>query len=269
MFYFFKDGNKKASESYYTIHNLKKAQKLATGKGVKIGIIDWLFGDENNKIFSGNFDATGCGFVDNKEHGFAMAKTLKEIAPNCQVFAINGITKVSIKDDNLRVSFLEKALEFAIQNGIQILTYSHQEIQDEEAVKRLKQIIKTASKHNIITIFLHCNIKGNIMPLAPNVTKNKFFADAFYLYQYDYNFLNPVAYKLWLSVNKKDKNCFLSWSSMAPVLAGFVAMFLESNPKLTREQIVEILVQNCVNAPASLNTKNKIIDIFKAVNSIK
>ena len=260
MFVYFKNGNKKAKESYYSVHNLTKAQLLSTGKEVKIGIIDWLFGNEKDKFYSGFYDVTEQGFINNKEHGHAMAKTLKEIAPNCELFAINGVTKNSLNDDNLRVDFLEKAIQFAIKNNIRILTYSHREITDAKAVKKLKRILKMAENNNIITIFLHCDLKSNIMPVAIGSKVENSQADFFNIYQYDYNTLNPIAYKKWLDSKKTDKTCFLSWSSMAPVLAGFIALLIEQKPSLIKKEIIEML---------NKASKNKIPNIFEAISLLK
>ena len=260
MFKFFKNGNKKAKESYYTVHNVLKAQTLASGEGVKIGIVDWLFGDEKSKKLEGYFDATGTGFIDNKEHGFAMVNILKEIAPKCKVYAINGITKECFFNDNLRVAFLEQAVKFAVQNDIKILTYSHKPIEDKDAVIKLQKVLKIAEKNGIITIFLHCAEKENVMPVAIDSNVKKSRAQVFNIYQYDYSNLNPVAYKKWIQSGGKDNSCFLSWSSMAPVLAGFIAFLLGTKPDLTKKQIINILKKSC---------QNGVIDAFCAIKNVK
>ena len=260
MFKFFKNSNKKAIESYYTVHNLSKAQKVCTGKGVKIGIIDWLFGNEKDQLYSGFYDPTEMGFLDNKEHGYAMASTLKEIARDCQIYAINGITKGCLDDDMLRVKFLQKAVNYAIENNIQILTYSHKPIVDEDAIKELQKILDFAEKNDVLTIFLHCNLKNNIMPVAIGSKIENEIAEIFYIYQYNYNSLNPIAYKKWLDSKKTDQTCFLSWSSMTPVLAGFVALLLEQKPELTKKEIIQLL---------NKTSKNKIPNILEAVNLLK
>ena len=257
MFVYFKNGNKKAKESYYTVHNLLMAQKVSSGKGVKIGVIDWLFGNPNDeKMYAGFYDATEMGFLDKKEHGFAMCNTLKEVAPECQIFAINGMTRDSINNDELRVEYLKKAINYAIQNRIQILTYSHKSIDDKNALKELKEILHLAQENGIITIFLHCDIQGNIMPVAIGSKFENAQANIFAIYQYDYNSLNSVAYTKWLDSKKTDQTCFLSWSSMSPVLAGFIALLLEQKPELTKKEIIEIL---------NKTSKNKVPNILEAV----
>ena len=129
----------------------------------------------------------------------------------------------------------------------------------EKAVKKLKQILKIAKNNNIITIFLHCDLKNNIMPVAIGSKVDYKRAKVFNIYQYDYNALNPIAYKKWMDSKKTDKGSFLSWSSMAPVLAGFIAMLIELNPLLTKQQVVEALDKTATNdVPSILRAINYI-----------
>ncbi len=264
MFEFFKDGNKTAKESFYTVHHLPTTKRIYTGKNVKIGVIDWLFGDEKSPLFAGSFDATGVGFVPNMEHGFAMANTLHEVAPDSMIFAINGITRESLDDDIVRVEYLERALDWAIANGIQILSYSHKPILDSKAAVRLKKLFCKAEKHNIITIFLHSDYSHNIVPIALDRKVTCHNATTFNIYQYDYNFLNPIAYQKWLDSGKNDNTCFLSWSSMAPVLAGFISILLEIQPNLTPKEVKNVLEYSC-----GKSTQGKVPNMQRAIDSVK
>ncbi len=259
MFQIFENGNKKAQVSYQTVHNFNLLKSKLTGKGVKIGIIDWLFGDENSFNFAGRVDLTKSGFLNNCEHGFVMARTLKEIAPDALIYAINGINKEIIKDDQKRVEILEKSVLFAIENDIKILTYSHAKITDETANKKLDKVLKMASKNGIITIFLHCENKQNLCPVSTTYA-GKLKSNFFKIFEYDFSFLNPIAYKKWIESNKTDNTQFLSWSSMAVVLAGFVALMLEKQPKLTQNEIISFLNEG---------SENKVVNITKTINLMK
>ena len=49
---FFSNANSR--QTYFTLHNIKAAHALASGKGVKVGVIDWLFAySENQTLYSG------------------------------------------------------------------------------------------------------------------------------------------------------------------------------------------------------------------------
>ncbi len=258
MFYFFKNGNKKAKTSYQTVNGSLGIKPKLTGRNVKIGIIDWLFGDENSFNFAGRVDLTKSGFLNNCEHGFAMASTLKEIAPDSLIYAINGINRDIIKDDQKRVEILEKAVLFAIENNIKILTHSHAKILDETANKKLDKVLKRASKNGIITIFLHCENKENLCPVSTTYS-GKMKSNFFKIFEYDFNFLNPVAYEKWIESNKTDNTQFLSWSSMGVILAGFVALMLEKKPELTQKEIISLLNSG----------RGKVVNIFNTINLMK
>lgn len=57
------DGNTR--DTYDTIHNLKEAQKVSKGAGVKVGILDWCFGfDEHENLYAGGKDFTTYSYHD-------------------------------------------------------------------------------------------------------------------------------------------------------------------------------------------------------------
>ena len=80
-----------------------------------------------------------------------MANTLKEIAPDCQIYAINAITYDSEEE---RAQLLEKAIDWAVDNNIQILTYSQAMFCNEQRI-RTNNAIKYAYENGIITTFIH------------------------------------------------------------------------------------------------------------------
>src|SRR5512141_1050662 len=79
-------------DTYETVHHIKEAQKTATGKGIKVGILDKYFGFKNNpSLYAGGKDFVNDAqaFEEIAEHGKWMATTLKEIAPGVAVYALN------------------------------------------------------------------------------------------------------------------------------------------------------------------------------------
>lgn len=259
MFKFFKDGNKNAEKSFLSTHNILAAQKYSQGRGVKVGIVDWGFGNLKGKMYAGFTDVTGCGFINQqKEHGFAMANVLKQVAPKAKIYAINGIG--DCKDDDFRVECLKRAVDFAIENKIKILTYSHPAIKDEKSVLKLKRILNYAEKNGVITVFIHCDFLKNIMPCPISHFKNRLEENMFNVFEYDFSSINPVAYKKWIESNKKDTDCFLSVSATAPVLAGCIALLLEIKGDLDKTQIIKSL-----NDGAIKSGNKKIVNIEKSV----
>lgn len=43
--------NANSRETYYTMHNIKSAHQYSKGKGIRIGILDWLFACEKHTDF--------------------------------------------------------------------------------------------------------------------------------------------------------------------------------------------------------------------------
>jgi|GEM_PF-2702013 len=83
------------------------------------------------------------------EHGYWMANTLKEIAPECKVYALNTAAS---RDEDKRVTAMIKAIDWSIKNHIDILTYSQEPISDKNR-KRFDAAVNKAVKNNIITTF--------------------------------------------------------------------------------------------------------------------
>ena len=88
----FPDANTR--ENYDSIHHVKAVQTAGKGEGVKVGILDWCFGFEvHEDLYAGGMDFTTYEehnetFLHVSEHGYWMAKTLKEIAPEVEIYAL-------------------------------------------------------------------------------------------------------------------------------------------------------------------------------------
>src|SRR5690554_5265883 len=85
----FKNANSR--ETYFTLHNIKAAWKYGCGRGVKIGVIDWLFGlEQYPELYAGGVDfaANPKALNNQAEHGKWMATVLREVAPDCAIYAL-------------------------------------------------------------------------------------------------------------------------------------------------------------------------------------
>ena len=140
----FPDANTR--DNYDTIHNLKAAQQVSKRAGVKVGILDWGFGfDEHKDLYAGGKDFMKFEYHDENfkhvnEHGFWMAQTLKEIAPEVEVYALGTF---SPDNEEEWVDSLVEAIHWAMKNDIEILTLSHQEISDKNKA-RLDEAVNEA-----------------------------------------------------------------------------------------------------------------------------
>ncbi len=74
------------------MHNISKAHEITRGKGIKVGIIDRYFGYEKHPdLYAGgsNFSEDDRSFLSLDEHGYWMALTLSEVAPEAEIYALN------------------------------------------------------------------------------------------------------------------------------------------------------------------------------------
>lgn len=241
----FRDANLRPT--YDTFHHIREAQQKATGKGIKIGILDRFFGMQSHQEFycgGKNFTGNVKAFEELAEHGFWIAVTLKEIAPDVEIYALNALDR----DRDLETRSIVEAIDWAIENGIDILTYSSGKFRqnDREVIDRA---VRKAIDNNIVTTFIHYDLEENFLPNAffsqspysRECDVNIFHLDYNVIFIDDYINLKNNDYK---PLQKLDDNPFVSYSSMSVVLAGIVAMLKEVSPGLTPAEIKKILVES-------------------------
>lgn len=275
--------NANSRDNYFSIHNVRQAQNLGKGKGIKVGILDHCFGYEYHKdLYAGAVDFMNSPYALNKsnEHGYWMGTTLKEIAPECKVYALN--TAASRNEDK-RVTAMIKAIDWAIKNHIDILTYSQEPISDKNR-KRFDAAVNKAVKNNIVTTFIHYDNPNNIWPeemVDPRFEEKGQRKPDFSIFTYDYNTLRTDTYTAYQELKNKvssapgDDIPYYSASSTSPVTAGFIAILKSINNKLTPDEYRQILKKTSYNTtfkdPFRLNTFqcSNVIDIGKAAEYIK
>lgn len=273
-------------QDYFLIHNVAEAHKYSKGRGIKVGIIDWLFDVNNNsQMYTGKVDLSGNPetLESKKGHGYIMATTLRQIAPECDIYAINAISSNTSNFHDKNAKLLMKAIDWAIENKLDILTYSQPPIK-EEYRDELHKCIEKANKAGIITTFIHCDDELNFWPWGCfEFKESKYFKRQpdFNIYHYDYNYMNK---NLSQEFNEKIKNRIeiksgneiphFSLSSTSPVLAGFIALIKSLRPALTIPQIKSLLSNSTYSLPPSAphwydaGSCDKIIDIGKAVKAL-
>lgn len=239
--------NANSRETYYSIHHVKEAHKYGKGKNIKVGIIDWCFGlNKYPDLYSGGIDvANGLPCLnESAEHGYWMACALHEIAPECLIYAINCFNGNNFET---RVEYIMKALNWAMENSIDILTFSHMAFNNEERLV-IDKAIDLATSKGIITTFIHYPYEKNIYPRPLFRSGDEKREPDIRILHYDYNTLFINTYEKYISMNKMELKSgndipFFSISSTSPVLAGFIAIMKSIDKSLTADECKKILRQ--------------------------
>ncbi len=263
--------NANTRDTYESVHHVKEAQQMATGKGIKVGIIGTYFGyNENRDLFAGgeNFTENKRDFKDIGEHGLWMAVTLKEIAPDVEIYALNARNN----NPETEAEAIIKAIQWAIDNDIDILTYSAAPF-GEEYRDEIDSIVKKAVKNGIVTTFIHYGLEENILPNILSTESGYSREPDLNIYHYDYNLIRLDMYKQYREMDKSGMKLhddpYLSYSSMSPVLAGFIAMMKEVNNTLTPSDYKRILKETSKEVNYRGSVIKTVVDAPAAVEYMK
>ena len=232
-------------ESYFSVHNVRAALSHGQGQGVKVGILDSSFGyDEHSTLYEGCVDFVNDYNRLHKDswHGYWMATTLKEIAPQCKIYALNAF---GTKEKDT-VAAMVRAIDWSILNGIGILTYSGPQF-SKEGIAALDVAVDRALSNGIVTTFIHYDHPGNLKPggLFSFGEPGERAADVDILH-YDYNTLLTSVYSRYANLKETPESGndvpYFSISSTSVVTAGFVAILRSIVPSLSAAECKRLLV---------------------------
>ena len=233
-------------DTYFSVHHVKEAQQIAKGAGVNVGILDSSFALSGfPNLFAGgqDFGNNENALNKNQGHGWQMAIVLREIAPECKIYALN----ISNENENKKVDSIITAIEWAMQNDIDILTLSQGEISSENR-ERLDAAVNTAVESGIVTTFIHYDNPMNLLPYSttPYFEGEYNRKPDINVYHYDYNPIRPAqirAYEKNDTPPESGNNMpYFSYSSMSPVTAGFVAILKSVDGSLSPAEYKQVLI---------------------------
>lgn len=282
--------NANSRPTYFTIHNVNEAHKYSKGSNIKVGIIDWLFAaSEYKELYAGTVDFTNSPYslYEANGHGLWMATAMREIAPECEIYALNAVIYEEHKNfeenDLKRSEYLNSAIDWAIENGIDVLTYSHPKFTPIYS-DIVNNCVDRAAHHEIATTFIHNENPNNIWPYGcfEYHTDQQFTREPdVNIYHYDYNSLSIPQYESYLDFVKSGEHIksgndlpYFSFSSMSPVLGGFVALLKSIRPSLTPYECKGLLIKTsyAINEKGEhwydINPCPRVVDIGKAVKSL-
>lgn len=262
--------NANSRPTYFTIHNVHEAMAVSKGEGVKVGVLDQEFGyDVHKDLYAGgkNFQK-GAGerlFRKNTHHGFWMASTLREIAPDVEIYALG----TSSSDESDKVDAMVQAINWAIANDLDVLTYSGPRFSPENRV-RLDSCVDRALAKGIVTTFIHYPHPGNILPgwLGPRTGDDDREPDLNILH-YDYSVVFTKQYADWMQHGTAaGYRPFLSISSTSPVTAGFVALLKSVRPDLKPTELKRVLMETSRATIFEGRESPRTVDIAAAIRSV-
>jgi hypothetical protein len=288
----FSDANSR--DTYFTVHNVRAAHRHARGRGVKVGVIDWWFAlDQHQSLYADSVDITGSPpeLHERAGHGLWMATVLREIAPECEITAINGVHHqdgISFEESEERRSHhLVQSIEWAMESGVDALTYSNAKVPLSYR-PLVGDAITRAVSHGITTTFIHNDHQDNLwpygcFPYSKDSEDNRDFTREpdVNIYHNDYNTIMVGRYKAYLEKIARGEHMrsgndlpFFSMSSTSPVLGGFVAIVKSIRPQLTPAQCKELLIATSHSIAEEgenwfdINPCPRVVDTGKAVAAL-
>jgi hypothetical protein len=263
--------NANSRHTYFTIHNIWEAWETSKGAGVKVGILDHSFGfDTHEGLYTGgqNFqtDEWGEYFAQSSHHGYWMASTLREVAPDVEIYALGTYSS----DENAKVDAMVRAIDWAIEHDLDALTYSAARF-SSEVRPRLDEAVDRALAHGIVIAFIHYPHPGNLLPtwLGPRSGDDEREPDLNILH-YNYSVIFTERYLDWLERgDESGYRPYLSISSTAPVTAGFVAMLKSVQPDLGPADIKRILMKTSRTLTFEGQRAPRAVDVAAALASLR
>lgn len=235
-----------SSESYLTIHNVRPAHDITLGVGSRVGILDHSFGGEAHpelySVVKGFREGAGGIDQEGETHrGYWMALALSEIAPAAEIYALD----IGGQDEEGRIEAIVGALEWAIMNQLDVVSYCSQSLSHEDR-ERLDPVVDRAVEAGVVVVLVDyphplAIVPGGFGPPLPEGPENPDLN----IFSYDCTAL--LARQFTTQVELDDDGIqryrpFLARSSAAPVTAGFVALMRSVDGDVSPQEVKEILM---------------------------
>jgi subtilisin family serine protease len=261
-----------------------RAHQLATGRGVKIAVIDTGI-DADHPDLQGavveTFDATGSSNPRPDMHGTAIAGIIRArglvlgVAPDATLLAARAFETAPRRGLPESTSFiLLRALDWSVRHGANVVNLSFSGDRDPA----MERIIAEAVRRNVILVAAAGNGGPKAAPSYPAAYPDVIAVTAHDSADHLYSHANHGAYiavaapgvDILVPILKRG-HMFMSGTSMSSAyVAGIMALLLERTPNLSPERAKRILMETAddlgapgrddefgagrVDAPAALET---------------
>jgi len=178
-------------------------------------------------------------------HGTWMARLLIKVAPDVKIMPVRICGNGIYGDAELYI----KGIEYAIENGADIVSLSHQAIPREKQ-QDLDRAIKKATEKGVTFVYIHYQGKRkDVIVTSPIEFANRHNKNN-KIFVIGTNFINESSFPYTWGI-----------SQTAPMVAGVIAMLKELNPELTPFEIKKILFESY----NTISSGYPILDALKAV----
>lgn len=194
-----------------------------------------------------------------------MASTLREIAPEVEIYALGTYSS----DESEKVNAMVRAIDWAIAHDLDVLTYSAARFSPEIQL-RLDRAVDRALAADILITFIHYPHPGNLLPvwLGPRSGDDEHEPDV-NICHYDYSVIFTEQYADWMKHGSDSGyRPFLSISSTAVVTAGFAAMLKSARPDLNPQDLKRVLIETSREIVFEGNVSSHTVDISTAIRSV-
>ncbi|MCP5103287.1 MAG: S8/S53 family peptidase [bacterium] len=233
--------------------NVSAAQRWATGKGVTVAILDHLFDKENpalkGRIVTPGSVVPGKPVFSTAGHGTWMARDLVRVAPGVKIMPVMIVGK----DRRDYAGLYIKGIEYAVENGADIISLSHRAVPKENQAA-LDNAVEKASAKGVTFVYIHYYgdredvVRSGPIEFAGGDEGKK------YSYVVGTNFIDESSFPF-------------TWglSQTAPLVSGVIALVKEINPGLKPLEIKKILLKSNNLSPDGF----PLLDALKAVKNAK
>ncbi len=277
------DTNRKGDSAQYIVSklNLAEAHLIATGKNIKVAVIDSEIDSKHPDIegaIAGNYDALPDDDQTAHPHGTGMAgaiashKRLLGVAPGAQLLAIRafGVNSAGAAGTSLAIV---KGLQWAVDQGAKVINMSFAGPRDPI----LQQAIKRLTDQGIILIAAAGNAGPKSPPLFPGADPNVIAVSATDVDDKTYKNANRGKYvaiaapgvDILVPAPEGGYQLTTGTSVAAAHISGVAALLLERDGSLRPEAIRAILSGTAKNVGAPRNDLGAgLVDPVKALSKV-
>lgn len=248
-------GAARAAQYGFDMVGVPSAHELATGRGVKIAIIDSGVDQEHRDLAGAvgeAFDATGNKDTKPDVHGTAIAGIIRArglvsgVAPDATLLAARAFFAVPRRELPESTSFiLLRALDWSVQHGAQVINLSFSGARD--AV--IERAVAAAARRNVILVAAAGNGGPKAAPAYPAAYPGVIAVTAhdsagrLYTYANHGTYISVAAPGVDILVPAlRNGHMFMSGTSMAAAyVSGIMALMLERAPHLRPEDAMRVL----------------------------